>query len=677
MRPVIRYIFIYLLLTGFACTLSYAQGTAVDARVASAKGKALRFDTGRLMFSIKAGDTLAPGDEIDTRAGGTVVIELSDGSLVLIQPGSRVVLKDYRTATSLRELLKIVVGRVRIKINHFGGKPNPYRVNSPTASIAVRGTEFSVFVDHTGSTEVRVHEGLVEVTNLNLPQQKVLVGKGHSVLVRPNEGIQFFSIRYSGFLNNQSNFRYMSDTRSVSFDVAIVGDVSASHSSFGGYVSRASENGLPARFTAFADLHTDSLENPAYASAFNRGEAQFSLVPTWSSSRNNLTKSISDVLAAPHDFDQSYFPRASLFIPVTSIGTVIGGSVEGATIDLRGGQDFLPQQDVSLTYGANTKSSFLRTSFMAARKFGNQGRTSLGISWNVVRGASLRNVAYSLYDDKMGRELSYQGESELRATTSQVKIGLKKEFAATHTVGLYYRYAAISGDTENIGEGKLETGGGVGTSATLTRRTRSGNLSEIGVSLRGYLTNRLFYGAKSFLTRFSLDEHGTYTGKSNDRTTDTGEFFDANQSTQAEARFGLGYYVRPQLVLSFDVAGGFTNSHLDRDAPQPLSVKPLQSQTRYAFFSLHGAVQANLWKNLFATASLYALQQTQSTKILLSAPTLTPTPYDFRLYKLSDFGIGWHFPYGLSPQYIISTDYGRTPINHSMLLRYTMAFGKR
>ncbi len=676
MYPGIRSIFIYLMVTGFACAISFAQGTAVDARVASVKGKALRFDANRLMFSIKAGDTLAPGDEIDTRGGGTVVIELSDGSLVLIQPRSRVVLKDYRSANSLRELLKIVVGRVRIKINHFGGKPNPYRVNSPTASIAVRGTEFSVFVDHTGSTEVRVHEGLVEVTNLNLPQQKVLVGKGHSVLVRPNEGIQFFSIRYSGFLNNSSNFRYMSDNRSVSFDIAAVGDVNASHSAFDGYVSSASENALPARFTAFADLYADSLENPAYASAFTRGEAQLSLVPTWSSSRNNITKSISDVLAAPHSYDRSYFPRASLFIPVASIGTVIGGSVEGAAIDFRGGQDFLPKQDVSLIYGANTKSSFLRTSFIAARKFGNQGRTSLGISWNVVKGESLRNAAYSLFDEKMGREISYQGESELRATTSQLKIGFKREFAATHSVGLYYRHAMISGDTANAGYSKLESGGGIGTTSSLTRRTRSGDASEVGVSLRGYLTNRLFYGAKSFLTWYSLDESGLSSTTNNDSPTGTGEFFEANHSTQAEARFGLGYFVSPRLVLSFDAAGGFTNFQYHREATPSFLLSSLQSQTRYAFLSLHGAAQADIWKNLFATASLYALHQTQSKKYLSNVLILVPPLYDFRLYKLSDFGVGWRFPYGLSPQYIISTDYGRTPINHSLLLRYTIAFGK-
>jgi hypothetical protein len=627
------------------------------------------------MFALKAGDTLAPGDEIETRSG-SLVIELSDGSLVLVQPRSRVVLQDYRTANSLRELLKIIIGRVRVKINHFGGRPNPYRVNSPTASIAVRGTEFSVFVDYTGSTEVRVHEGLVEVTNLNLPHQKVLVSKGHSVLVRPNEGIQFFTFRYSSSLNNPSNFLYISDTRSVSFDVAPVTDVSLAHSSFDSYVSSAAETLFPARFTAFADLHNDSLENPAYATAFRRGEAQLSLVPTWSSSRNNITSPVSDVLDAPHAFDRSYFPRASVFIPLAKIGLVVGASVEAANIDLSGGQDFLPQQDVKLTYGADTKSSFVRTSFIAARKFGNQGRTSLGVSWNFVRGDSLRNIAYSLFDDKAGREFSYQGKADLGATTSQLKIGFKREFATTHTFGVYYRYATISGDTANSSGVQQESGGSIGTSSSLTLRTRSGSTSELGFSLRGNLTNRLFYGAKSFLTLYSLDEHNWYSRKNNNQTTGSGNYFEDNHSKQSEVRFGLGYIASPRLLFSFDVAGGLSNFNYLRQVPLASVIVGARSQSHYVFLSMHGAAQADLWKKLFATASLYALHQGQRTEYQLEAPLVAPTPYDYRLYKLSDFGVGWRFPYGLSPQYIISTDYGRTPINHSLLLRYTIAFGK-
>lgn len=136
------------------------KAQAVEARIASVSGRAVLSGNARPGSNLVRGVVVTPGDVIDTRAGGRVTIQLTDGSLVIVQPGSVVVFQDYRNAGSLRELLKITVGRVRVKINHFGGRPNPYRVNSPTASIAVQGTEFSVAVSAAGDTEVVVYEGL-------------------------------------------------------------------------------------------------------------------------------------------------------------------------------------------------------------------------------------------------------------------------------------------------------------------------------------------------------------------------------------------------------------------------------------------------------------------------------------------------------------------------------------
>ena len=98
-----------------------------------------------------------------------MVIDLSDGSMVVVQPESIVTSRISAQAASLRELFEIVLGMVRVKINHFAGRPNPYRMNSPTASIAVRGTEFSIEVDAEGDTQVVVYEGAVEVASLATP----------------------------------------------------------------------------------------------------------------------------------------------------------------------------------------------------------------------------------------------------------------------------------------------------------------------------------------------------------------------------------------------------------------------------------------------------------------------------------------------------------------------------
>jgi ferric-dicitrate binding protein FerR (iron transport regulator) len=162
-----------------------AQNAAVVARAAEVSGRALLTTGGSAAIALTTGYILNPGDRIDTRGGGRVVIDLSDGSMVVVQPGSVIVLKDYRAASSLRELLEIAIGMVRVRINHFAGRPNPYRMNSPTASIAVRGTEFSIQVDARGDTQVEVDEGAVQVASLADSNQRVLAKAGRGVLVGP------------------------------------------------------------------------------------------------------------------------------------------------------------------------------------------------------------------------------------------------------------------------------------------------------------------------------------------------------------------------------------------------------------------------------------------------------------------------------------------------------------
>ena len=76
----------------------------VEARIASVSGHAVISGNTRAASNLTRGVVVAPGDEIDTGAGGRVVIELSDGSLVIVQPGSVIVFQDYRNASSLREL---------------------------------------------------------------------------------------------------------------------------------------------------------------------------------------------------------------------------------------------------------------------------------------------------------------------------------------------------------------------------------------------------------------------------------------------------------------------------------------------------------------------------------------------------------------------------------------------
>src|ERR1035437_4078912 len=183
-----------------------AQASPVVARAASVTGTALVFSGGSAnSFTISPGFVLNPGDRIDTRSGGRVVIDLSDGSMGVVEPQSVIVLKNFRDADSLRELFEILAGKVRVKINHFGGRPNPYRMNSPTASIAVRGTEFSIEVSPSGDTQVVVYEGVVQVTSLSDPSQTILLEAGRGVLVQPGQDLHLLGVAANQVASRQGS----------------------------------------------------------------------------------------------------------------------------------------------------------------------------------------------------------------------------------------------------------------------------------------------------------------------------------------------------------------------------------------------------------------------------------------------------------------------------------------
>lgn len=150
-------------------------------------------------IAFKVDDELRPGDTITTGRGGRLVLGLSDGSQAVVAPQTTVVIKDL--SQSPRTLFHVIRGKTRVHIEKRGGQPNPYRVNTPTAVIAVRGTIFDVLVEE-NETQVFVHEGEVAVTNLLLPDQPVLLYMGRMTRVlmqrQPNRPSTFKAGRNDG-----------------------------------------------------------------------------------------------------------------------------------------------------------------------------------------------------------------------------------------------------------------------------------------------------------------------------------------------------------------------------------------------------------------------------------------------------------------------------------------------
>jgi len=139
-------------------------------------------DSGQWALSL--GDLVQMQQLIISGPDGHAIFQVSDGSTFEVFPNSRVVFR--KNAGNQKDLIDVILGRVRVIIEHLGLTPNHNRIVTPTAVISVRGTIFDITVDDDGeeSTLVEVEEGLVEVQHALMPYGKaVALRQGESIRV--------------------------------------------------------------------------------------------------------------------------------------------------------------------------------------------------------------------------------------------------------------------------------------------------------------------------------------------------------------------------------------------------------------------------------------------------------------------------------------------------------------
>jgi FecR-like protein len=641
-----------------------AQTPPVEARVASVSGSTIRSSTLSPSQPVQRGDVLAPGDEIDTRGGGHAVIELTDGSVVIVQPGSRILFQNYRAAGSLDELFEIMVGRVRFQINHFVGRSNPYRVNSPTASIAVRGTDFSVAVQESGATEVVVYAGQVEVTSLNDPSQTVLVGPGRSVIVRPNADVLFFVPASE----EHGRDRYRDGRRDTP-------DAAVFYEQYGDTLTETAETPVPSRFVAFSDSHLDSIDNPAYATEFSAVEGRLLLLPSLSGAQCEDTNGAVFGSNSPLPINYSVSPQGSFFVPLPQSHSVVGGSFAAS----RGGLQSLSLDEQNVHSGfplgltavsGSTKNAYLTGSLVAAHTFGSTQRTSLGLGFaQTWEHGSLLNAMFQT--DQTGATPREQFASSSFIRRSEINAGLTHVFSGGHKFGVVYRYGILSSDEHD----RLSTPNTV--PLALDSSQESGSSSELGVRLRGPITRRLFYGLEAAFLFTNQDEK-LQPAKGVDVS-------GPERTKRSVASVGLGYAPSRRILLAFDIASGSSWTR-DRQYENVTGNLLDDSRDHMHFLSTHTALQTDIWRRMFASASILSVTQASQShllagkieRLLTSVGQSVPNEISRNHFTdhSSDFGIGWRFsPYFLA-QYIWSTDYGLTSPRHTLLLRYNFSLGR-
>ncbi len=684
-----------------------AQTSPAMARAASVTGQVMLSNgNGSPAFALSPGYALNPGDRVDTRGGGRVVIDLTDGSVVIVQPETVLVIKDFQAAGSLRELFEITLGLVRVKINHFAGRPNPYRMNSPTASIAVRGTEFNIAVNALGETNVEVFEGAVEVSSLANPDNKALIESGNGVLVRPGQDFRFYNVvggqdaarrgpgpmrddRRGGMPGRPEPGRMEGGPPPRDMGERVEPDrghggippgnpsppgnpppggppgrdpagrvkpASAENhpppgedfsprgtaSTYDRYIASLAEVGqVPFlyRFNAFPEIYLDSLENPAYATSFKSAQGRVFVLPAWGGARALQENAQAFGPGGTRPADHSISPQLSMFTPVGS-RSVIGGNFTASYI------------------GSEASSQFSSASFVAARRFGASGNNSFGIGLERLGGSgSLNNLT--------GPE-NLQADSGISQT--RLTAGFAHDYADRHRLGVFFRYGLIRADDAE----SLHTffGNPVGLNSTRS----SGHSSELGFRLRGSITPKLFYGAAAGWLGLSLND-----GLRRAAAVDSNQRDRLKRGTLA---LGFGYVLDPRTVISLDLAGGV--SHIRAARTEDSTGSLLQDGvSRNRAVSFHAAIQRDLSRRLFASASILAMGRSSNAVVALYPDRLgngvlltsalfplTPAGY-FQGNRVSDFGLGWRFLPNFSMQYVYSTDYGYSSGTHALMLRYT------
>ena len=165
-----------------------AAGLAAPAgRVDFAVGEVTATGADGRARALAKGSEVGQGDTIVTGASGRAQIRFSDGAYSSLQPQTTFRIDDYQYAGqadgSEKGFFSLVKGALRTITGAIGRvNRNTYKVNTPTATIGIRGTEY--LAREVSSLDVTVGEGLIEVCNA---AGCIIIAEGESAYVKdPN-----------------------------------------------------------------------------------------------------------------------------------------------------------------------------------------------------------------------------------------------------------------------------------------------------------------------------------------------------------------------------------------------------------------------------------------------------------------------------------------------------------
>ena len=583
-------------------------------------------------------------------------MSLADSSVIEIRPGTRLQILQF--GGGLGELIRIFIGKVRLKIRQITGRPNRFQIHSPIATIGVRGTELEILVEPSETTTVQVFRGLVAVANSQIRSPEVLVPAGRQVTVypfrAPESPVPLGRLVAENFVRESS----------------VAAELEP--------VLEPAERPNISRFLAFEDPHLDILDNPSYATGAPKPSGRFYLsASTAESVHRPQTSAQTPALTSNGDrLLRGISAQASYLLPVkdwTLGGLYQQGKVENtlrfsrSPADLIGFSSDPSSQQIGQSRfdpEVNLDSQVRRGLILASRR---SGRHSFGFSmeWNDNEGDF-----DTLYEAK-GQGILIESErtrARFDNQNRQLGVGYKID-GEGGSLALSYRYGFITGETAQTRH-TID-----GQPARLARLGSDGHSQALELNWRRRLRPNLLLAVRPILFHSQIDE-----------TTRDFRIADSDEAASFWAPglgLGLGGNLQQRLYFSLDYR--FTSIHEFSRRRENLGQTLLEEedndrldhalhswaefQLPWKFFLGGGATW--LWTREKVVASFQPDSQGQQTDSEGRPQPATVSLRDNNLF--SDYGlrVGRRFGDRFFLEYGASKTSGPEfrPVTHALLLR--------
>jgi hypothetical protein len=221
------------------CLLSAVPAWAEIGKISTQVGPDSSIQRGKTVIAGKPNTGIVSNDTVSTRKGTTLNINFKDNTKVKITENSRLVIDDFvydpKQSDAGRLAMKVSMGTVRYASGQIA-KVNPQRINikTPSAAIAVRGTDFHMTVDEMGrSLVILVPSCRDETETIKSDEERLLNCQTGKIIVENAAGAvtleEPFSATYVANFNALPNppvtLKLTSIDPRISFDSQVTNDL--------------------------------------------------------------------------------------------------------------------------------------------------------------------------------------------------------------------------------------------------------------------------------------------------------------------------------------------------------------------------------------------------------------------------------------------------------------------